>query len=272
MSLSSEYFEWVGSFKLLTKEEEIDLSKSIHNSKNPAISQKAKDLLYNSNLRLVIKIANSFNKWSNGLDYEDLIQEGNIGLHHAVEKFDHNKKVRFANYAALWIKAYMNYAIYNTSRTIRTPLMKAREISKLEKITEKFIRENDREPTTSELSDLMKKSEKQIKKIQRSKISISSMNSSLNDDNFKLENVVESEYKNPFQNIIDNETSGVLEEIINTLPESEKFVIINYYGLYGKSPMTFEKLGEKIGKTKQGARVILLRSIQKIKEKYEKIS
>ena len=154
------YLRDIGKYPLLTREEEIELAKKIEQG-----DIEARNKLISCNLRLVVSIAKKY--MNRGLQFLDLIQEGNIGLMKAVDKFDYNRELKFSTYATWWIRQGIQRAISDQGRLIRIPVHMGDIISKLSKVTRQLVQEKGREPTTAELAERLEMPEEKILYIQR---------------------------------------------------------------------------------------------------------
>jgi len=265
-SVVENYWDTIGDFPLINRKDE-----KAHFRKVVAGDEEAREVAITSNLRLVIKIAYGFKSWKNGLDFEDLIQEGNIGLVKAVDKYNPELNVPFSSYAANWIKAYMTNSIYQKGRTIRTPVVKARNISKAHKAKAQLETELKREPTTEELADLTGFTEKKLKKLMRSKVETVSMQTGVQrggNGGTKTKYVEDfvPEDRDAVEDLSRKEEYLAIDDAIDSLSEIEQYIVRSYCQLNGAPKKTFQALGEELGKSKQAVRAILVRSQRKMKK------
>jgi RNA polymerase primary sigma factor len=268
---------------LLTKQEEIKLgtwvqrwlaerSKRSCNSYTRRKGREAREQLIVSNLRLVQKIAHRYK--NNGLDLEDLISEGNIGLIRAVEKFDPNKGGRFSTYATYWIRQAMTRALSNQSRVIRLPTHAVEKQSKIVKFIEKYKEDNGVKPSLEEICEATKASEKLAKALLESGVTnIVSLDSDISGDENEssLKDLVEDDMcLPPDMNVESNENIQNLVDFLNGLSRREKYILIYRYGLNDKDSETLETLARKYGLSRERIRQIQILATEKLKKTSEK--
>jgi RNA polymerase primary sigma factor len=257
------YLREIGRVDLLTGEEEVILARRI--TKGDPI---AKRQLTEANLRLVVSIAKKY--VGRGLALLDLIQEGNIGLARAVEKFDHRKGFKFSTYATWWIRQAITRAIADQARTIRIPVHMVETINKFTHTQRKLAQELGREPTLGELSSELEmdiKKVRYIKKISQDIVSLEAPVGSDGDTASKLSDFIEDdEVYSP-----DNMTSKkLLKEDINKaldiLNPREQKIIMMRFGLNDGRPHTLEEVGREFGVTRERIRQIEAKALQKLQE------
>tara|TARA_B100000676_G_scaffold196019_1_gene192725 strand:+ start:822 stop:1706 length:885 start_codon:yes stop_codon:yes gene_type:complete len=268
--------------KLLTKEEEIECgywiqrylaerSKRSCNSHTRKRGTESREKLIISNLKLVQKIAHNYK--NSGLDVEDLISEGNIGLIKAVEKFDPNHGSRFSTYATYWIRQAITRALSNQSRTIRLPSHAVEKYSKIIKFINQFKTSNDIEPTVEEIHDATGVPEKTIKVLCRSGVTnINSLDSDIDEENdLTLQEVIPDEtFSQPDLNTENKENMIKLEGFINSLSRKEKHILIHRFGLNNKDAKTLDNLANKYGLSRERIRQIQLIALNKLQSSVEK--
>jgi len=255
------YFKEIGNIPVLTKEEEIELAIRIKQG-----DEKALKLLVSCNLKLVVSIAKKY--LNTGMAFLDLIQEGNMGLLRAAEKFDHTLGNRFSTYATLWIKQSISRAITDQSKTIKIPVHMAQKIAAYKKAVEKLSGELKREPTLNELVCELKFSEEQINNIiQVAKETISlDVPMGEHEDTKMLDFVVEDkQYCNPEKVLNEKMLAEKLKEIISTLEKREQEVLIYRFGLFGNNEETLEEIGRRLDLSGERIRQIELKALRKLK-------
>ncbi|MGA1861910.1 sigma-70 family RNA polymerase sigma factor [Deferribacter thermophilus] len=257
----SIYLSEISKYPTLTKEEEIELAKKIESG-----DEEAKKLMINCNLKLVVSIAKKYN--NRGLPLIDLINEGNIGLIKAVEKFDYKKGFKFSTYATWWIRQAMERAIVNQTNMIRIPVHMNENIIKVKKASEKLRRKLKREPTLFELATECGMSLLTIQKaIDAMQQNISIDNSINEDDTSTLHDILpepDNKY-DPFKKVLQQKNKELIMSWIECLNETEKKLIIRRYGLDGSEPETLECIGKRLGVTRERVRQIEKRILTKLK-------
>ena len=253
------YLKQIGNYPLLTQEQELALAKMI--AEGGPKGDKAKERMINSNLRLVVSVAK---RYMNGpLPLMDLVQEGNIGLMRAVEKYNYKLGYRFSTYAMWWIKQSVKRAIADMGRTIRVPVHMYDTISKLNRIKKTLKQELEREPYEEEIANAMNKTVEEVREITRYAQDVVSLESPVGDeDKSSLMNFVPSEKDSPEEQVDRILLKDGLLECVSNLPEKESRVIQLRYGLDGGSPMTLEEVGKEFGVTRERVRQIEAQAIR----------
>lgn len=255
------YFKEIGNIPVLSKEEELELAKRISNGDKAALQK-----LVSSNLKLVVSIAKKY--LSKGISFLDLIQEGNMGLIRAAEKFDYTLGYRFSTYATLWIKQSIIRAISDQSKTIKVPTHMSQKINTYKKAVEKLSNELKREPTLNELVCELKMSEEQINniiQIAQETVSLDVPLGGEHEDTKRMDFIEDVGSSNPEKMFEDKLLSETLFEIIKTLEEREQYILIYRYGLFGKKQKTLEEIGKDLKLTGERVRQIELKAIRKLK-------
>ena len=255
------YMKQIKEIPLLTKEQEVELAIKYQSG-----DKKAKDKLVTANLRLVIMAAKKYNMHTS-LSFDDLVQEGNMGLIRAVDSFDSTKGWRFSTYAMYWIKQAISRAILNNSRAIRIPVHMLELKSNYGKIHKELLEELQREPTTEEIAVRMKLEIKKVKEIENLIKEPVSLNTTLNDeDDGTLEDLIADPNQDRPDDRIDNEfRAKAIIAVLETLDEREKNIIIARYGLNGAKAKTLEELGAEYKLTKERIRQIEQAALHKLR-------
>lgn len=255
------YLKDIGKTPLLTSEEEFELANRMREG-----DIVARDKLSESNLRLVVSIAKRYCNRTN-MQFLDLIQEGNIGLLKAVEKFDPSKGFRFSTYATWWIRQAITRAIADQSRTIRIPVHMVETINKLVRATRELTQKLNREPTTSELSEYLGISEERINEVRKITLDpISLENPVGEEDDSKVGDFVEDETtKSPLEITTQKLLREQLLETIETLTPREQKVLRLRYGLDDGHTRTLEEVGREFNVTRERIRQIEAKSLRKLR-------
>ena len=255
------YLKDIGKVPLLSSDEEIELAKKMMEG-DPA----AKAKLSESNLRLVVSIAKRYVSRSN-MQFLDLIQEGNIGLLKAVEKFDHTKGFRFSTYATWWIRQSITRAIADQARTIRVPVHMVETINKLTRVTRTLIQKLGRDPTTSEIASAMNLPEERIMEIQRIAMDPISLETTIGDEeDSKISDFIEDDSaQSPLEAASQSLLREQLLSVIETLTPREQKVIRMGYGLDNSHARTLEEVGKEFNVTRERIRQIEAKALRKLR-------
>lgn len=261
----NQYFRSINAINLLTPEEEVELAKA-----KCAGDEKAKERLINANLRLVVKIAKNYTSLEPSLI--DLIQEGNLGLIRAAEKFDYKMGCRFSTYASYWIKHYITRFIAKRSRTIRVPIRKGDLFKKIKRAQESLVSDLGKDPSVREIADLLGIDENVVADIMEVFQPTVSLEHPLNDDEFNLYEVVSDEkYQSPDAGIYKRDLRSELEEAMNSLMENERKILRMRFGFDGDDPVTLKEVGAVFGISAETVRQIESRAMGKIRQKYSQL-
>jgi len=259
------YLKQIGKYDLLKPEEEIELSRLAIDGDQPARKK-----LINSNLRLVINIAKKYIKV--GIPFLDLIQEGNMGLMRAVEKFDPSKGYRFSTYATWWIRQAIQRSIENTSNTIRLPVHHIELINQIKKINREAENTNIPLPTETELAEALNKPLKAIRKanINSQKTISYNQEATGGEKGSELLDFIPSPDHDAFEAAAHSILRYHVKELLSTLPsEKHRQVMILRYGLYGETPRTFQEIGNIIGVSRERIRQLEKSSTKLLKRSPE---
>jgi RNA polymerase primary sigma factor len=254
------YMREMGQFSMLSADEEIKLANRIAEG-----DQSAKNELVEANLRLVVSLARHYQGC--GLSYQDLIQEGNIGLIKAAEKFDVSKGFRFSTYASWWIKQALSRAIADQSRTIRIPVHMTENINKFKKTERELLSQLNREPKIKEIADAMGISEKQAKEIQSYIVEPTSLDIQVgDDDDTTIGSFIEdTHFVNPESAYIKESNGDVVNAVLDTLSDREANILRLRFGIGGKKAMTLEEVGKEYGLTRERIRQIEAKALRKLR-------
>lgn len=258
------YLREIGKIPLLTPEEEADLAQRIVKG-----DKKAKDKMVESNMRLVVSIAKRYG--GRGLDFLDLIQEGNTGLLRAVEKFDPDKGFKFSTYATWWVRQAITRAIADQARTIRIPVHMVETINKVLRTTRKLTSELNREPTNEEIAKELDMEPEKVDYVMRIKQDIASLDASVgregDDEDSVLGDFVEDEERiSPEDSAANQILKEQLSEIIATLTDREQKIIRLRFGIGGGRPHTLEEVGNEFDVTRERIRQIEAKALSKLRK------
>lgn len=255
------YLKEIGAIPLLTPQQEVEIAKRIE-----AGDQEAKQILIDSNLRLVVSIAKKY--VGRGLLFLDLIQEGNIGLIKAVEKFDYTKGFKFSTYATWWIRQAITRAIADQARTIRIPVHMVETINKMTRIQRLLVQDLGRDPIPEEIAEKMEDmTAERVNEIQRSALDPVSMETPVGDENdtFLGDFIEDKSTVTPEEYTHNQLLKETIEEVLSTLTEREEKVIRLRFGLDNGRTWTLEEIGKKFNVTRERIRQIEAKAIKKLK-------
>jgi RNA polymerase primary sigma factor len=255
-----KYFQEIGRIELIDTLEEVRLAWLIREW-----DQQALEKLIKANLRFVVSVAKQYqNQW---LSLPDLINEGNIWLVKAAQRFDETRGFKFISYAVWWIRQWILQAIAEQSRIVRLPINKVGQIHKANKMNAKLEQVHEREPTDQEIAEALEMEESQITWLFAINGKQSSLDKSINDDNdmnTPLSNL-ESTEDAPDRNLIVESLRKEISRALTTLTDKESEIIQLYYGLNGNPPLTLDEIGEKINLTRERVRQIKEKGIRRLK-------
>ena len=254
------YLNEIGSTPLLTAAEEILVARA-----SLAGDEAARHRMINSNLRLVVMIAKRYT--NRGLPLLDLIEEGNLGLMRAVEKFDPERGFRFSTYATWWIRQSIERALMNQGRTIRLPIHIQKDINTIVRCTRELRSSLRREPSTSEIADVLDRDPGEVSKLLKLSEKITSVDNQLSDDTERsLVDTVSSHVEdNPLSLVDDEKVEGCLEEWLDDLPDRQREILARRFGLMGYEASTLEAVGEEVGLTRERVRQIQIDALARLK-------
>ncbi|GGC07950.1 RNA polymerase sigma factor RpoS [Marinobacterium zhoushanense] len=259
------YLNEIGFSPLLTAEEEVYFSRLA--LKGDGAARKR---MIESNLRLVVKIARRY--INRGLSLLDLIEEGNLGLIRAVEKFDPERGFRFSTYATWWIRQTIERAIMNQTRTIRLPIHVVKELNVYLRASRELAQKLDHEPSPEEIANLVDKPVADVERMLGLNERISSVDTPVGggSDKSLLDTIADQEAGDPETLLQNTNISGNLNKWLDMLPEKHADVLSRRFGLRGHEMSTLEQVGKEIGLTRERVRQIQVEALRKLREIVEK--
>lgn len=253
------YFQQIKRNRLLSFEDELDLSKRIQ-----AGDDTARTRLVESNLRLVVKIAKSFVTTEFGL--MDLIQEGNIGLLKAASKYDHRKGVRFSTYASWWIRQAITRALSNKRRSIRLPHRKEDCLRKIQRAFLTLNQGGGARPTPADVADELGMTVDEVNDLLPFAGPVASLDASINDDSGTLHDVCEDTSYAPDRDLLRDSMRAQTVEVLNRLRERERQVLTYRFALHGGDKYTLKQISEELGVSPETVRQIEMRALRKLRD------
>jgi len=256
------YLREIGKIPLLTPEEELDLAKKVK-----AGDKKAKDKMAEANMRLVVSIAKRYG--GRGLDFLDLIQEGNTGLLRAVEKFDPDKGFKFSTYATWWIRQAITRAIADQARTIRIPVHMVETINKLLRTQRRLTQELNREPTNEEIAAAMDMEIDKVEYVMKIKQDITSLDANVrdDDDDSVLGDFIEDdEAVSPEDAATTQLLKEQVKDMLGVLTEREQKILKLRFGLEDGKSHTLEEVGQEFQVTRERIRQIEAKALSKLRK------
>ncbi len=255
------YFKDIGRVPLLTQQQELELGKRIM-----AGDREAKRKLIEANLKLVINFAKRY-LGKTSMSFSDLIQEGNLGLIRAVERFDYRRGLKFSTYGTWWIRQAISRAIADQARTIRIPVHMVETINKLARIQRTLWQKLGREPTEAEIANAMGMTEEKIGEIRRIALEPTSLETPTGEegDSEFYDFVVDENAKSPAETVVQTMLKEQLLAVIETLTPREQKVIRLRYGLDDAHPRTLEEVGKEFNVTRERIRQIEAKALKKLR-------
>ena len=256
-----KYLQEIGREDLISVEEEVELAQAIKRG-----DRKALEKLTRANLRFVVSVAKQYQ--NQGLSLPDLINEGNLGLIKAAEKFDETRGFKFISYAVWWIRQSILQALAEQSRIVRLPLNQVGTLNKIIKDQQKFEQENERRPSSAELAKELDIAEDKIAdtmKVSGRHISVDAPFVE-GEDNSLLDVLVNEDTPNTDKSLINESLAVEIERALSTLTEREAEIVKLFFGIAGCQEMTLEEIGDKFGLTRERVRQIKEKAIRRLRQ------
>ncbi|PYC27225.1 RNA polymerase sigma factor RpoS [Pseudomonas alcaligenes] len=259
------YLNEIGFSPLLTPQEEVHFARLAQKG-DPAGRKR----MIESNLRLVVKIARRY--VNRGLSLLDLIEEGNLGLIRAVEKFDPERGFRFSTYATWWIRQTIERAIMNQTRTIRLPIHVVKELNVYLRAARELTQKLDHEPSAEEIANLLEKPVDEVKRMLGLNERVTSVDVSLGPDSDKtlLDTLTDDRPSDPCDLLQDDDLSESIDQWLSELTDKQREVVVRRFGLRGHESCTLEEVGQEIGLTRERVRQIQVEALKRLREILEK--
>ena len=254
-----KYLQEIGREELVTPDEEVELAQRIRKG-----DQEALEKLTRANLRFVVSVAKQYQ--NQGLSLPDLINEGNLGLIKAAEKFDETRGFKFISYAVWWIRQSILQALAEQSRIVRLPLNQVGSLNKINKALSKFEQENERQPSNEELSEMIDVPKDKISETLR----VGSRHVSVDapfvegEDNSLLDVLPNDDSPSADRGLVNESLNTEIERALSTLTDREREIIKSFFGI-GCQEMTLEEIGERFGLTRERVRQIKEKAIRRLK-------
>lgn len=258
------YLREIGKIPLLNPEEELELAQKV-----VAGDKRAKDKMAEANMRLVVSIAKRYS--GRGLDFLDLIQEGNTGLLRAVEKFDPDKGFKFSTYATWWIRQAITRAIADQARTIRIPVHMVETINKLLRTQRRMTQELNREPTIEELANELEMEPAKVEYVIKIKQDITSLDAGVGRDGEDEDSVLgdfieDNESDTPEESATSQLLKEQVQSVLSTLSDREQKIVKMRFGLEGGKSHTLEEVGREFAVTRERIRQIEAKALTKLRK------
>jgi RNA polymerase primary sigma factor len=268
---------------VMSKDEEAEVGKKL-SSENKKERQEARDAFVNRNLRLVIKIASGYSKC--GLELDDMVSEGNIGLMEAAKRYDPNRGTKFSTYAAFWIRQKITRALCNHGRLIRLPVQLVQLQLRVLKYLEEHEKLNNAAPTNQKIADDLEEPIHLVNKVLNTKYYFNSLDSSLEKDsegtrvdggkmkassaNFGAV-LKDEKIESPLESLVKSDNKNMINNFLNGLKDRERYIIEHRFGLNNKDIKTLEKIGEDFGVTRERIRQVEFEAMKKLRFQISKV-
>ena len=254
-----KYLQEIGKVDLISPEEEVALARRIKNGDHESLAKLVK-----ANLRFVVSVAKQYQ--NQGMTLPDLINEGNLGLMKAAQRFDETRGFKFISYAVWWIRQSILQALAEQSRIVRLPVNKIGCINRINKAFARLEQEFEREPSAQELAEQLEMAPEEVKEVFRTNGRTISMDAPINpeDDNTMYDVMMSTDGASPDRTLINESLTFEIERALGTLSTREARVLKLYFGIGMKHPFTLEEIGEELNLTRERVRQIKEKAIKRI--------
>ena len=255
-----KYLHEIGKEDMISADEEVELARKIKHHEPEAL-----DKLIKANLRFVVSVSKQYQ--NQGLSLPDLINEGNLGLIKAAQRFDETRGFKFISYAVWWIRQSILQALAEQARIVRLPLNKIGSINKINKTLNELEQQFEREPSPLEIAQALELAPKDVKEALANAGRHISMDAPLSqdEDSNMYDILLSKDSQSPDKKLVNDSLRKEIERVLNTLTHREAEIIRYYYGLNGKHPFTLEEIGEKFNLTRERVRQIKEKAINQLK-------
>ena len=256
------YFREIGRYPLLTAEQEKHFGRLVQQGDAPARKR-----MIESNLRLVVKICMRY--VNRGLPLMDLIEEGNLGLIRAVEKFDPERGFRFSTYATWWIRQAIERAIMSQKRTVHVPIYVSKMINRYQRTGRELSQSQSKEASPEEIAEHLDESSEHVRYVMGLNESSVSLDADFSSDERKLLDILPDDGDTPYVQLQDDQELLLLEALLAQLSDREREIIIRRYGLHGDNEATLEQVGQSIGVTRQRVQQMQVAALKHLRQLVE---
>ncbi|WP_439102176.1 RNA polymerase sigma factor RpoS [Congregibacter sp.] len=259
------YLNEIGFVPLLTADEEKHYARLTQKG-----DEAARKRMIESNLRLVVKISRRY--LHRGMSLLDLIEEGNLGLMRAVEKFDPERGFRFSTYATWWIRQTIERGIMNQARTIRLPIHVVKDLNGCLRAARELTQQLDHEPTTAEIASRTHKSAKEVSRLMGLNERVSSVDAPLGpeSDSSVVETIADEHLCDPSEQLQNDDVHASVADWLNELTDKQREVVMRRFGLLGHDSSTLEEVGQEIGLTRERVRQIQVEALRRLRRILER--
>jgi RNA polymerase primary sigma factor len=254
-----KYLQEIGKVELITPEDEVVLARRIKSGDREALAKLVK-----ANLRFVVSVAKQYQ--NQGISLPDLINEGNLGLMKAAQRFDETRGFKFISYAVWWIRQAILQALAEQARIVRLPVNKIGSINRINRAFARLEQEFEREPSSQEIADMLEMASDEVKEALKTNGRTVSMDAPISseEDNTMYDVLQSSDTPSPDRNLINESLAYEIERALSTLSPRESKVLKLYFGINMKHPFTLEEIGEELGLTRERVRQIKEKAIKRI--------